>query len=137
MSGKSTATSSIGIGCAVLEPDAAAARHAGADPAVAGVEEHRQPRLGEHLVERVGQAVVGDELLQRRVELEPADAAASDEPPRLAYRLLSRVRVQADEGKRDVGVSSREVEDRLVSTCGRPVSCSSTANTTQAMRRLR
>ena len=39
----------------VLEPDPAAAGHARADAAVAGVEQRRQPGLGDHLVERVGQ----------------------------------------------------------------------------------
>ena len=58
MSGKSTATSSMFIGLPVLQAHAAAAAHAGADAAVAGVEEDRQFRLGEHFVDRVGDAIV-------------------------------------------------------------------------------
>jgi hypothetical protein len=48
------------------------------------------------------------------VELQPADTAAGDEPPRLAYRLLAPMRVQADEGERDIRVLSREVQHRVV-----------------------
>ena len=92
MSGKSTATSSIGIGLPYFRANAAAARHAGADPAVAGVEQHRQPRLGEHFVERVGDAIV------RARTAAAADAASVREcrPPatsRRASRTPSAPRV--------------------------------------------
>ena len=61
------------------EKDAAAAGHAGADSAVPRVEDHRQSRLGEHLVQRVRQAIVGEELLERRVQLQAADGARRDQ----------------------------------------------------------
>ena len=70
---------------AVLEAHAAAAGHARADAAVARVEEDRQAGFGKDLVERVRDPVVGEELLQRRVQLEPADDPGIDEPPRLAH----------------------------------------------------
>jgi hypothetical protein len=96
------------------------------------VEQHRQPRLLEHLVERVGQSVVGEELLQRRMELQSADVPAGDQAARLAYRLVAPVRVQADEGERHIGVFGREVEDRVVPDHRPPAQPSSTVNTTQA-----
>jgi hypothetical protein len=48
---------------AVLQPDAAPARHTRADTAVPGVENDRQPRLGYHFVERVSHLVIGEKLL--------------------------------------------------------------------------
>ena len=50
----------------ILQPQPAAARHAGADARMAAVEDRRQLVLGDHLVELVGHAVVGEEALQRR-----------------------------------------------------------------------
>ncbi len=55
-------------GVAVFQTDAAAARHVRADSAVTGVKEHGQFGFGENLVERVGDRVVGEELLQWRMQ---------------------------------------------------------------------
>jgi hypothetical protein len=103
---------------AVLEAHAAAAAHPRADPAVPGVEQHGQPRLGEHLVERIGEPVVRHELLERRVQLEPAHAAPREEPPGFVHRGLAARRVEAHEGERDVGVRGGEVEHGVVRHLG-------------------
>ena len=78
------------------------------------MKQHRQPGFGEDLVERVGEAVVGEELLDRRVQLEAANAAAGNQPPRLGDRGRAAVRIDADERHRDVGVVARERQDVVV-----------------------
>ena len=112
-------------------------RHAGADAAVAGVEEDRQLRLGEDFVERVGEAVVGKELLERRMQLQAAHAAGRDEPPGVGHAPAPARRIDADERDRDVGVLGREGEDVSLVRWGRPVSRSSTVKTTHAIWRER
>ena len=99
---------------AVLQPDAAAASHPGSDSAVSGVKEHRQARFREDLVERIRDAIVGEELLQRRMQLQAANAAAGDEPPRLAHRFGASCRIEADERHRDIGVPGGEFDDGVV-----------------------
>ena len=78
----------------VLQPHAAAAGHARADPGRAGMEQRDQPGLGDHLVQRVEGAVVGPEGLRVGVELEPARAALHP-LARLAHAELALVRVDA------------------------------------------
>ncbi len=89
---------------AVLQPDAAAAGHTGADAAVPGVEQHGQFCFGEDFVERVRHPIVWRKRLQRRVQLEAANAAARDETLRLAHALGAARRVDAGKRDRDVGV---------------------------------
>ena len=100
---------------AVLQPDAAAAGHAGADAAVAGVEQHRQPRLGEHLVERIrergrsGRTAAAADAASGRARGPPTTsrrASRTASAPRCGSRLAN--------GDRDVGVRGREVGDRVV-----------------------
>ena len=85
-----------------------------ADARVPGVEERRQPGLLDHLVERVGHAVVREEALHVRVELEAAHAVLGDQAPRLVDAALSLVRVDARERDQDVGVRARHRGDLLV-----------------------
>ena len=68
----------------VLQQHASPAPQAGADGGLAGVEDRRELVLGDHLVERVGEPVVGEEGLQAGVELEAADVVLLDQPPRFA-----------------------------------------------------
>ena len=70
----------------VLQPDAAAPGEARADARVARVEERRQPCLLDHLVERVRHAVVREEALDVRVELEAAHAVVGDQAAALRRR---------------------------------------------------
>jgi hypothetical protein len=97
----------------VLEPQPAAAREARANAAVSRVEERRQPGLGDHLVQRIGSAVVREELLEVGMELEAPDAVVVDQ----AARSLDRVapaRVDARERDQHVGVRRGAVGDLLV-----------------------
>jgi hypothetical protein len=87
---------------AVLEPDAATAGQAGPDPRVAGVEQRHQPCVGDHLVERVGGRVVGMELLEVGMELEPLHGP--DQITGLGYAVGSPARVDAGEGDQNVRV---------------------------------
>ena len=72
---------------AILQPDAAAARHAGPDPAVPGVKEHGKARFREDFIERIRDAIVRKKLLQRRMKLQAPNAAPRNQPPRLAHRI--------------------------------------------------
>ena len=83
-SGKSTATSSTSIGLQYLRRIPPPPGDAGADPAVAGVEERRHAGLRDRLVERIRDAVVREELLEARVELEAARRRLGDQAPRRA-----------------------------------------------------
>ena len=98
----------------VLEPDAAAPGQARADARVPGVEERGQPGLLDHLVERVGQAVVREEPLHVGVELEAAHAVVGDQAARLVDAAPPLVRVDARERDQDVGVRPRHLGDLLV-----------------------
>ena len=91
-------------------------------------------RFGEHLIERIGDAVVGEELLQRRVQLEAADPPGRDQPARfVAPPSGPRVGSTLMNGDHDVGVARRRIPGpRRWSRCGVPVSRSSTVKTTQA-----
>ena len=88
----------------VLEPDPAAAGQARADARLPGVEERGQPGLLDHLVERVGHAVVGEEALHVGMELEAAHAVVGDQAPRLVDAAAALVRVDARERDEDIGV---------------------------------
>ena len=92
---------------AVLQPQAAAAAHAAADTAVAGMENRWQLVFGDHLVDRPGHAVVGVVTLHRGVELETLDAVLGNQPPRLACAHLALVRVDAGKRNHHVGVLLR------------------------------
>ena len=58
------------------------------------MKQNRQLGLGKDFIDRVGQPIVGKKLLQRRMQLEPADGAGRDEPSALLPRRtrLGRVR---------------------------------------------
>ena len=79
-----------------------------------GVEHDRQLVLGDHLVERVRHPVVGEEVLQARVELEAADVVLGDQPPRPLDALRPAVRVDRDERDQRVALARGELEDLLV-----------------------
>ena len=92
---------------AVLQPDAAAARHPRADPAVSGVKEHGQPRFREDFVERIRDAVVGRKLLEGRMKFEAANAARLHQLARLAHAVGAARGIDAREGDRDVRMPPR------------------------------
>ena len=114
MSGKSTATSSIGIGFPYFRRMPPPPGMPGSDAAVAGVEENGQPRFRKDLVQRIGHAIVWRELLDRRVQLQTTNAATSHEAPRFGDCLGPSVRIDACERKRDVGIFRREVDHGVV-----------------------
>ena len=89
---------------AVLQPDAAAARHAGADAAVAGVKEHGQPGLGEDFVQRVGEAVVRERTAAAADAASARGHALRRPALRFAHRLGAASRVDAREGNGDVRI---------------------------------
>ena len=114
MSGKSAATSSRWIGLAYLMRSPPPPRHAGADAGLAGMEQRRQLRLRDHLVERIDVVVVREEALDDRMELEAAHAEILDQAPRLAHAHLAARRIDAGERDRDVLVLVRRLGDLLV-----------------------
>ena len=87
----------------VLEPEPAAAAHAGADAAVAGVEERGQARFRDHLVERVDAPVVGEERLEFGWNLKPRTpwseirrrARSTASAPRAGSTLANGIRTSA------------------------------------------
>jgi hypothetical protein len=99
---------------AVLQADTAAAPHAGADPAVPGVEEHRQLRFREHLIQGIRDAIVREELHDGRVQFQPSDLPGRYETARLGDSLLAALRVDAGKRNRDVGVLLRVGDDLVV-----------------------
>ena len=118
-SGKSTATSSTCIGFEYLRRMPPPPGEPRADSRVAGVEERRQPRLLDHLVERVERAVVREEGLDVGVELEPAHAVVADQASGLVDGVRP-VRVDARERDEDVCVRRRDLGDLLVPDRGTP-----------------
>src|SRR5438445_13597399 len=97
IAGKSTATSSMGNGLPYFRRMPPPPGIPVPMPLCPGMEQHRQPGLREHLVQRVGQPIAGHELLDRRMQLEAAHAAALDQAARLAHAFGAPVRVDAGE----------------------------------------
>ena len=102
----------------IFQPDAGAARHAGADAGLPGVKQRRQARFRDRLVEHIGAAVVRIESLHRGVKLEAADAELADEPARLAGADLALGRVDAGERDQHVAVRRRPFPPPLRSDSG-------------------
>ena len=122
----------------VLEPDPTAPGKAGADARVTGVEQRRQPCLLDHLVERIGKAVVREEPLHVGVELEATDAVVGDQAPRLVDPASALVRVDARERDQHVRVGSCDSAISSFGTRACPVTDSeSTVKTTAIIRRSR
>src|SRR5436309_2945154 len=123
-------------GLRVLEPDAAPATRRRADAGLPGVEKRRQLGLGDCFVQRVSHAVVGKELLHRRVKLEAPDAEVLDQPPRFAHALCAAMGIDAREGDRDVAVlvGSSAISSLVIFLSSRGPS---TVNTTKAIFSLR
>src|SRR3954447_11227699 len=86
-------------GIAVFQTDAASASHSAANTAVPSVEDHRQLRVRENLVERVDRSVVCLELLDGWVQLESANTTCGDQAARLVDSCGPSCGVDA--GKRD------------------------------------
>ncbi len=82
---------------AVLQADAAAAGHAGADAAVAGVEDHGHLEFIHHFIERIRAAIAGEEFLQGRMELKAPHATVADEIARFVHCVLPTHGVDAGE----------------------------------------
>ena len=78
------------------------------------MEQRREPCLLDHLVKRIGKAVVREEPLHVGVELEAADAVVGDQAPRLVDPEPALVRVDAREWDQHVGVGSCDFGDLLV-----------------------
>ena len=101
---------------AVLQADAAAAGHAGADAAVPGVEEHRQPAPRRRL-RRAGRPCdrSGKNCCSGGCSFRPRTRPADDQAPRLARRRRRRAcGSMLANGDRDVGVRRGEVGDHVV-----------------------
>ena len=101
-----------GIGILQLQPRSA--RHACADPGLAGVEDCRQLVFSDHLIEGIGIAVVREEGLGRRMELEAFYPVVLDQRARHAHTHAAPCRVDAGEGDADVAVLVRRFRDFLV-----------------------
>jgi hypothetical protein len=82
----------------------AAARQAGADPGLAGVEERDDAELLQRRVQRVVRGVVRLEVLQARVELEAPDAVLGHQPAGLVDDGRPAARVDGAERDQDVAV---------------------------------
>src|ERR1700728_332717 len=65
----------------VFQLDACATRHARPDSGLAGVEQRRQSRFRNRLVQDIGAAIVREKALHRGMKLEAANAEVADEPP--------------------------------------------------------
>ena len=113
MSGKSTATSSISIGAAVLQTNTTASRHARSDPAVSGMKDNRQLRSGYHFVKRIRDAIIRAKFLQRRVQFEAPDPGG-DQSLRARDRIGAARRVHAGKGDHHVGVGFSQSQDFFV-----------------------
>src|SRR5437762_3453590 len=70
--------------------------------------------FGDHLVERIGERIVGRERLHRGMELEAFDVVVLDELPGERNPFGAAVRIDAGKGNRDVGILVRELGDLLV-----------------------
>ena len=77
----------------VLQPQAATARHVGADAGMTAVENGRQLVLGDHLVKLIGHAVIRKKSLHGRMELEALDDAGLDQIARFAHAHAALVRI--------------------------------------------
>src|SRR6187551_146073 len=87
---------------AILQPDTAATPHARADAAVSGVKDDRELRFGKDFVQRIRDAIVREELLNRWMKLETAYRSRADQASRFAHGFGAARRVDA--GKRDCDV---------------------------------
>ncbi len=81
---------------------------------MAGVEDRRQLVPGDDLVEVVGHAVVGEEALHGRMELEALDHARFDQVARLPDPHPALVRVDRGEGDHHVGIGRGGLRHFLV-----------------------
>ncbi len=76
-----------------IEPHVVAGAHPGADAGLPGVEQRRLASLLDRFIKRVGKAIVREETLHRRMELEALNAELVDEPARLAGPQPTLVRI--------------------------------------------
>ena len=115
MSGKSTATSSMCIGLPYFSRIPPPPGMPGADAAVARVEQHRQPRFGEHLVERIRRPGRWRRTAARGgCSLRPRTAPVATSRRASATAGAPRVGSTLANGDRDVGVRLRELDHRVV-----------------------
>ena len=99
---------------APFQPNTAAAAHAGAHARVARVKDRGQLVLRDHLVDRVGDAIGGIDVLHDAVEFEAAHAVPLDEIARLARAHPALARVDRGERDHDVGVLRRVLRDLVI-----------------------
>ena len=110
----------------------------GADPGRAGMEQGDQPRLGDHLVERIVGAVVGPERLRVGVELEPADARPRSAPAPRARRACPCAGPRCANGISTSGFARAASSTSSLPTRRRPIpASSSTVKTTATHDRAR
>ena len=98
----------------IFEPHVVAAAHAGADAGLPCVEQRGLACFLDRLVERIGETVIWEEALHRRVELEALHAELVDEAARLARTHLSLVRIDRRERDQNVTVLRSELRDFFV-----------------------
>jgi len=96
-------------------------------PAVAGVKNHRQLRLGQHLIERISDLIVGVEALQGRMQFESANTPMAIRTPGFAYSARAASGIDTGEGHdRCRCFQPRTRRTSSLGTGGRPVRRSST-----------
>jgi hypothetical protein len=122
---------------AILQPDTAAAPHACANAAVSGVKDDWKLRFGENLVQRIPDAIVREELLNRWMKLEAAYCPRADQTSRFAHGFGAARRVDARKRDCDVGVLLANSTTSSFESRGVPVSVSSTVKMSHAMLRER
>ena len=81
---------------------------------MAAVKDRRQLVLGDDLVEAIGHAIVGEEALNGRMELEPFYDPRRDEIARFAHAHLALVRIDRGESHHDVRVGGGGLRNLVV-----------------------
>jgi hypothetical protein len=104
----------------IFQPHPHAAGHAGADAGLAGMKQRDRAGLIDHLVQRVGHAIVGKKALHGRVEFESLDAIFLDQLARFAHPQLALVRIDADKGYQHVGIFSGNFQHLVVVVAAEP-----------------
>jgi hypothetical protein len=81
---------------------------------MAAVKDRRQLVLGDDLVEAIGHAIVGEEALNGRMELEPFYDPRRDQIARFAHAHLALVRIDRGESHHDVRVGGGGLRNLVV-----------------------
>ena len=106
----------------------------GADAAMPGVKNNRQPGLGKDFVQRISQAIVGEKLLDGRMKFQSSDLPFGHQALGFLHALRAAMRIDTRKRDGNVGISFSESHHFIVGQLPRlPVSRSSTAKITNAI----